>query len=87
MARSFEEAQALWAAEQFSYRALNTGAYETKPEDTYTIESTIIYSGYCETCSYEAAGFSITNNRTRQSIKVETSYSEMVNAISRFAED
>lgn len=90
MTRSFEDAQQLWAAQQFSYQTVNDWGDEImsqEPDDTYQIENTVVYVGYCGTCSYEAAGFEITNVRTRQSIKVESSYSDMVNEISKFAEE
>lgn len=84
MALSYDEALQKWAFAQFKYVS-----EERKPNegDTFTLESTIIYGGYCETCSYESAGFEITNNRTGQSIKVEKDFSQMNNEISKFGQE
>lgn len=78
MTRSFEEAQQLWAAKQFERKGL-----PTQPYWTYEIENTIIYGGYCETCSYETVGFRIAAGG--MSVDVEKDYSEMVREISEFA--
>lgn len=80
--RSFEEAQQLWAAEQFGFYG-----YDSQDGDAYTVENCVIYGGYCETCEYTTAGYRITNVRTRKSVEVEDDFGNMVREISRFAEE
>jgi hypothetical protein len=82
MALSFEDVQQVWARKKFDQRGLK---YEK--DDVFTIDSTIIYGGYCETCSYESAGYEIRNSRTRQVVEVEMYFSELMQELEELSQE
>lgn len=83
MTLSFEDAQQKWAFDQFKYSPEKDHPAEG---DTFAIESTIIYGGFCDTCAYSTAGFEVTNTRTRACVEVEVSFSEMVASIGKYSD-
>lgn len=82
MALSFEEVQQVWARKQFDYRGLK---YEEG--DVFTIDNAVIYGGYCETCSYESAGYEIRNTRSRQTVEVEKYFSEFMRELEEISQE
>lgn len=79
---TFDEAMQVWARNWFGYYR-----YPCKEDDTFDIESTVIYGGSCETCGYETAGYVVTNNRTHKRVEVEVPFSELMRDLQRITEE
>lgn len=82
MSMTFDEVQQVWARKQFDYRGMNY-----KDDDSFDIESAIIYGGYCETCSYESSGYRIRNNRTGKSVEVELYFSDFMRQLDEISRE
>jgi hypothetical protein len=78
----FDEAMQVWAKRQFAlYR------YPFKEDDTFEVDSTIIYGGGCETCSYEIVGYRVRNNRTHKTLEIEVDFSALMRTLQRISEE
>lgn len=82
MSMTFDEAIQVWAA-----RELEKAGYGSVPGRNLTVENTVIYDGYCETCSYEYAGYIISNPvRGGGSVSIRMDFSELVRELSSIQE-
>jgi hypothetical protein len=78
---NFDEAMQVWAKEQFKQNK-----YPYFEDDTFDVESTVIYCGGCETCGYEVAGYEITNLRTKRTLNVEIYFSSLMKQLQTISE-
>lgn len=78
---TFDEALQVWARKQFELYQ-----YSAWEDDTFDIESTVIYAGGCETCSYEIAGYRIMNYRTHKLLEVEVQFGQLMQDLQAIAD-
>jgi hypothetical protein len=82
MTLSFDEVQQVWAKKKFEERGR-----VVQEGDRFSIDTTVIYGGYCETCSYETSGYEIRNIRTRETVELEIYFSEFMRELEELSQE
>lgn len=73
MTMTYDEAITAWGAKQ-----LTDYGYVVSPDDRILVEETTIYSGICETCEYQEAGYRVRNCNTGDVIDIAAGFVDVV---------